>query len=178
VGALLKDEINQRMQVAGKTICVDVNIGAVSEQDCDNPNNLFLYADIAAGEARQSGHVVFFTPGMREQLRRKTMAQDLRMAISNGQLSIVSHNIVSAEDYSLASCEILSRWAHPELGHISPVEFIPVAEESGIIVELGDWVIHQAMAAQPLLEQMAGKPVKVAVNVSLYQLLQRTLSTS
>jgi EAL domain-containing protein (putative c-di-GMP-specific phosphodiesterase class I) len=92
--------------------------------------------------------------------------------LPTGQLSIVSHNIVSAEDHSLASCEILSRWAHPELGHISPVEFIPVAEESGIIVELGDWVIHQAMAAQPLLEQMAGKPVKVAVNVSLYQLLQ------
>lgn len=174
VGTRLKKEISQRMQVVGKTICVDVNIGAVSEQDCDNPNNLFLYADIAAGEARHRGHVVFFSPGMREQLRRKsTLAQDLRMAIGNGQLSIVTHNIVSAEDHTLASCEILSRWAHPELGDISPVEFIPVAEESGTIVELGDWVIHQAMAAQPLLEQMAGKPVKVAVNVSLYQLLQQ-----
>ncbi|KJV24832.1 hypothetical protein VI06_20985 [Aquitalea magnusonii] len=179
VGQLIRSEINSRMQVAGKTVCLDASIGAVSEHDCDNPNNLFLYADIAAGEAKRSGCVVFFSPGIRAQLTRKsTLAQDLRMAIANRQLSIVVQPIVSATDHRPASFEVLMRWMHPELGAISPVEFIPVAEESGTIIELGDWVIGQAIAASASLlppaqdGQEPGEQVKVAVNVSLHQLLQ------
>ncbi|BBF85684.1 diguanylate cyclase [Aquitalea magnusonii] len=174
VGRLIRDEINSPMTVAGKTIAIDASIGAVSESDCDNPNNLFLYADIAAGEAKRTGCVVFFNPGIRAQLTRKsTLAQDLRMAIANRQLFIVCQPIVSAADHQLASFEVLLRWTHPELGPISPAEFIPVAEESGSIVELGDWVIGQAIAAAAaLLPRAADGRVKVAVNVSLHQLLQ------
>lgn len=175
VGDLLSGAINQKMLVAGKNITVDVSIGAVSEQDCDNPNNLFLYADIAAGEAKRTGTVVFFNPGIREQLKRKSMlAQDLRLAIQNDQLYIVTQQLVSADDHKVVSCEVLLRWQHPELGAISPVEFIPVAEESGTIVELGDWVLREAIAAYPALQQGSGAAqLKMAVNVSLYQLLQQ-----
>lgn len=173
VGQLIRSAINERIQVAGKMVCINASIGAVSEGDCDNPNKLFQYADIAAGEAKRTGCVEFFNPGIRAQLTRKSiLTQDLRMAIANRQLFIVIQPIVSATDHQLASFEVLMRWMHPELGLISPAEFIPVAEESGSIVELGDWVIGQAIAAASLLPAADDEIVKVAVNVSLHQLLQ------
>ncbi|MBV8680237.1 MAG: EAL domain-containing protein [Aquitalea sp.] len=174
VGQLIRSEIGNRMKVAGKIIYIDASIGAVSERDCDNPNNLFQYADIAAGEAKRTGRVVLFNPAIREQLTRKSiLAQDLRMAIANRQLSIATQPIVSAVDHQTVSFEVLMRWTHPEFGPISPEEFIPVAEETGIIVELGDWVIEQAIAASAgLLLPGRDARAKVAVNVSLHQLLQ------
>lgn len=174
VGILIRNEINSKMQVSGKTICLEVSIGAVSEHNCDTVNNLFLYADIAAGEAKRVGGVVFFNPDIHAKLTRKsTLAQDLSMAIANNQLSVVTQPIVSSIDNQVISYEVLLRWIHPELGMISPAEFIPIAEESGTIIDLGRWVIFQAikMLNNPLFFQN-GKQVKVAVNVSLHQLLQ------
>jgi predicted signal transduction protein with EAL and GGDEF domain len=69
-------------------VCINASIGAVSERDCDNPNNLFQYADIAAGEAKRTGCVVFSIPVSGQLTRKSILTQDLRMAIANRQLSL------------------------------------------------------------------------------------------
>jgi EAL domain-containing protein (putative c-di-GMP-specific phosphodiesterase class I) len=116
-----------------------------------------------------------FDEAMRAKLTRfVTIDHCLRKALGTPQLSLVFQPIVELETMRVCSVEALLRWRHPQLGEVSPAEFIPVAEESGLIAALGQWVLHEACEA--LAEWRAadpeGAPGSISVNVSRAELAQ------
>jgi EAL domain-containing protein (putative c-di-GMP-specific phosphodiesterase class I) len=103
---------------------------------------------------------------------RRTLEVDLRKALANGEFELYYQPIINVERQDVSGCEALLRWHHPERGLISPAHFIPVAEETGLIVPLGEWVLRQACA------EAATWPhdIKVAVNLSPVQFKNQPLA--
>lgn len=134
-----------------------------------DPDVLLSHADMALTDAKQTpgGSVVMFSQEMDDRVKEKLdMDAALRQAIEQRQLSLTFQPQVSMADERLVGVEALVRWTHPELGIVSPTRFIPVAEETGMIIEIGHWVMLEAC-----LEVMRWpEPVRLAVNVSPIQL--------
>jgi EAL domain-containing protein (putative c-di-GMP-specific phosphodiesterase class I) len=115
----------------------------------------------------------FFEPAMDARAQaRLTMEQDLRQALADGSFEIHYQPLLDLRSGEVTACEALLRWRHPERGMISPAEFIPVAEDTGLINDIGDWVMQTACT------EAAGWPshVRIAVNVSPIQLKSPTLA--
>ena len=137
-------------------------------------------AEIAMAHAKKLGgdRIEIFRPGMRGiRSNRMTLESDLRNAIERGEIKLVFQPIVRLEDRTVAGFEALVRWDHPRLGRLGPADFIPIAEESGLIVELGLFALDRAArelaAWQQALE--VEPPVFASVNVSSRQLLRHDL---
>jgi EAL domain-containing protein (putative c-di-GMP-specific phosphodiesterase class I) len=125
----------------------------------------------AKGDGRRTYR--FFEAGMDARAKaRRSLELELRQAISEGGFDLYYQPVVNLEDGKVSCCEALLRWRHPERGMISPAEFIPVAEETGLINELGHWVLETACT------EAANWPdhVSVAVNVSPVQFKSQTLA--
>ena len=154
---------------------VGASIGiAIAPTDGDKPDLLMKSADLALYRAKADGGGAFrfFEAQMDARMQaRRALELDLRKAIVNGEFELYYQPIVDVKTERITSCEALIRWHHPERGMISPVEFIRVAENTGLIVPLGEWVIRQACA------QAARWPkhVTVAVNLSPAQFKSRNL---
>jgi EAL domain-containing protein (putative c-di-GMP-specific phosphodiesterase class I) len=133
-------------------------------------------ADTALHEAKQAGrarHVVFDV-SMRTRVReRLCLENDLRKAVDAGQLQLFYQPIVSLETGRIESFEALLRWKHPERGMVSPAEFIPIAEESGLIIPIGEWVVREAcrQLAQWRGTGARGGVPSISVNLSRHQLV-------
>jgi diguanylate cyclase (GGDEF)-like protein len=138
-------------------------------------------ADIAMYRAKHLGRSQFvaFTESLRDGFsRRARLAYDLREAVGNKELFLVYQPIVSLASGALSSVEALVRWDHPELGAISPAEFIPIAAESDLILELGDWVLREGCRQFVAWEQLlgAGAPGGMSINLSPRQFVQLDLA--
>ncbi|SOB86369.1 diguanylate cyclase (GGDEF) domain-containing protein [Sphingomonas guangdongensis] len=163
------DAFADPLDVAGHTIATGSSIGiAMYPADGTDASVLLKNADLALYRAKQDGRggFRFFEPSLDEAARRRRQIEtDLRVAIRTGQLQLNFQPIVASDGGSIRGFEALLRWPHPERGFIPPVEFIPVAEETGLIVQLGEWVLHEACRIA------AGWPenIRVAVNVSPLQ---------
>jgi len=159
----------------GHQVIVGASIGiAIAPTDGNKPDPLMKSADLALYRAKANGgHAFrFFETEMDVRMQaRHALELDLRKAIVNGEFELYYQPIVDVKTERITSCEALLRWHHPERGMISPVEFIPVAESTGLIVPLGEWVLRQACA------QAARWPdhVTVAVNLSPVQFKSRNL---
>jgi diguanylate cyclase (GGDEF)-like protein len=174
--------INQPVALAGQEIYTGVSIGiALYPDDGDDAETLLSHADAALHRAKDQGgnQMRFFAPelGQRAHARLRLEA-DLRRAIEHGQLRLHYQPQRSLQTGALAGLEALVRWEHPEQGLISPGAFIPIAEESGLIVPLGDWVLNAACRQMRDWLAQGFAPPRTAVNVSAVQLSQGRLAAA
>jgi EAL domain-containing protein (putative c-di-GMP-specific phosphodiesterase class I) len=115
----------------------------------------------------------FFEPAMDASAKaRLTMEQDLRQALVDGSFDVHYQPVVDLARNEVSGCEALLRWRHPERGMVSPAEFIPIAEDTGLINEIGDWVMRTACAEAATWPEH----IRLAVNVSPVQLKNQTLA--
>ena len=162
--------------LGGLQASVDVSIGiARAPTEAIRSAELMKRADVALYRAKGDGRSVyrFFEPGMFARIAaRRALETDLRNGIARGEFQMFYQPVVNIEDNRIVGLEGLLRWHHPDRGTISPAEFIPVAEETGLIVPLGEWVIRQACS------DAANWPseIKIAVNLSPAQFRNHNLA--
>ncbi|KAA5610421.1 bifunctional diguanylate cyclase/phosphodiesterase [Rhodovastum atsumiense] len=169
------EAIGQPFEVDGHQVCIGASVGiAVAPSDGLEPDALIKGADMALYRAKADGRGCwrFFEPEMdaRMQLRR-ALEMDLRRAVAAREFEVFYQPIVDVRSRQVSGLEALLRWRHPERGLVPPDSFIPLAEEIGLIVPLGEWVMHRACAEATT---WPGTP-KVAVNLSPAQFGHRGL---
>ena len=173
--ARLIEAVEAPYELDGHQVIVGASIGiAVAPGDGSKPDALMKSADMALSRAKADGGGVyrFFELAMDARMQaRRALELDLRKAIVNGEFELYYQPIVDVKTRQITSCEALIRWHHPERGMIAPAEFISIAEETGLIVPLGEWVIRQACAEAIRWP----KHVTVAVNLSPAQFKSRNL---
>jgi diguanylate cyclase (GGDEF)-like protein len=168
-------EIGSVYDIEGHEIVIGTSIGIAStELGTSSPELLLKQADMALYRAKADGRgsFRFFEPSMDTALQeRRTLEVDLRKALANNELYLVFQPQVGLQGNGITGFEALLRWRHPERGTISPAEFIPIAEDIGLIAPLGEWVINEACETAVTWPQ----DIKVAVNISPIQFRNRTL---
>ncbi|WP_441518743.1 putative bifunctional diguanylate cyclase/phosphodiesterase [Bradyrhizobium sp. 2TAF24] len=168
-------DLSRPYDIDGREISIGASIGiAIAPLDGDTSEALLRTADMALYRAKADGGGAhhFFEPEMDRQAQaRRALEADLRHALASGEFELHYQPLVNLSADRITSFEALLRWRHPERGMISPVEFIPVAEDIGLIVPIGEWVLRTACsdAAQ------WPSDVKVAVNLSPVQFKSRNL---
>ncbi|MFO1110656.1 MAG: EAL domain-containing protein [Bradyrhizobium sp.] len=172
----IREAIRQPFQCLGHHLSCDASVGiALAPQDGTELDQLIKNADLAMYGAKADGRRTyrFFEPAMDAGAKaRLAMEQDLRHALINGGFEIHYQPVVDLKSDRVTGCEALVRWRHPERGMVSPATFIPVAEDTGLIVELGEWVLRTACAEAATWPEH----VRLAVNVSPVQLREPTLA--
>ncbi|HEV2746942.1 MAG TPA: EAL domain-containing protein [Allosphingosinicella sp.] len=167
----LIDSIAQPYHIDKVEIRIGVSIGcAYGPIDGQTVDDLIQKADMALYQAKNSGRgtCCYFNDDMRSVAEHKLkLEQDLSNAIAAGQLRLLYQPLINAADQSLQGFEALIRWHHPTRGVVPPTEFIPLAEETGLIMHLGDWVIEEAVRAASTWPDN----ITVAVNLSARQLV-------
>jgi diguanylate cyclase (GGDEF)-like protein len=168
--------IRAPFECTGHLITTDASIGiALAPGDGLDLDQLLKNADLALYGAKGDGRRTyrFFEAGMDARAKaRRSLELELRQAINDGSLEAYYQPVVTLDHGKISCCEALLRWRHPERGMISPAEFIPIAEETGLINQLGHWVLHAACT------EAANWPddIRVAVNVSPVQFKSQTLA--
>ena len=169
-----REVIHEPFDLDGHEVTVDISVGiSIAPNDATDFNELLKTADIALYEAKNTGRgtYCFYQAEMNERMQtRSKLERDLQHALTNGEFELFYQPIVNLEN-KIKTCEALLRWHHPERGLVSPTEFIPIAEETGLIVPLGEWVLRTACA-----EAMKWPDdISVAINVSAIQLTSKNL---
>ena len=161
----------------GQDILIGASLGvSLYPDDGRTTEALMANADMALHRAKEGGRGVyrFFKREMDESIReRRTLARDLRQGITDGELVVHYQPLARASDGEVCGFEALVRWRHPTRGMIPPLDFIPIAEESGLIAPLGEWVLRRACADAAAWD----KPLRIAVNLSPLQLNNPALPT-
>jgi diguanylate cyclase (GGDEF)-like protein len=160
----------------GHQVASDASIGiALAPQHGTDLDQILKNADMAMYAAKSAGRRTwrFFEPSMDAHIRaRRLLETDLRKAIAGEALEVYYQPCVGLQSDRITGCEALIRWRHPERGMISPAEFIPIAEETGLINEIGEWVLAKACAEAAAWPEA----ISVAVNVSPVQFKSGTLA--
>jgi diguanylate cyclase (GGDEF)-like protein len=170
--------ITQPIVIDGNEFAPSTSIGiAIAPQDGENGGSLLRSADLALYRAKEAGRgtYAFFEESLNERAQqRRQVEADLRLALERGEFELVYQPLFDLEHNRICSFEALLRWRHPKRGVVSPAEFIPIAEDTGLIVPLGAWVIREACS------RAASWPehVRVAVNVSAVQFHRGALNES
>ena len=168
----------QQVEIGGHTVDCSASVGvAVAPIDGETGVDLLKHADLALYRAKRGGKsdFHFFEPSLDEQARvRREMELDLRLAIKDGGFELYFQPLYSLAREELEGFEALIRWNHPKRGMISPAEFIPLAEETGLILQIGEWVVREACrSAREWPEHLS-----VSVNVSAKQFSTPGLTTT
>lgn len=165
------------VEVADRELAVSVSIGMVVTCDARrDPDSLLKEADLAMNRAKHGGpgRVEVFDDSMRQRaLARIELATALCRAAERRELGLVYQPVVDLASGSVVAVEALLRWTHPKLGPISPAEFVPLAEETGLIIRVGSWVLRAAFAQLAAWAVQGGLPRRLSVNVSVRQLAER-----
>ncbi len=178
----LVDVLNQPFSINGKIIKVTASIGiafypedgSTAKALTNSSNNAML-----AVKDRSRNSFVFSDQGMRvEHTRRIMLERLLPQALAEDELELAFQPQIDLQDNSLIGFEALLRWRNKELGQVSPAEFIPIAEDSGLIVPIGQWVLREACHQAMDWQRKGLRPVKMAVNVSWVQFQQQNFLNS
>ena len=161
--------LSEPYDIEGQQALIGASAGiALAPADGETAEQLLTNADIALYQAKEGGRGTFrfFEPGMDADLRaRRTLELDLRKALAVGEFELYYQPLVTLETSVIYGFEALLRWHHPVRGMVAPAEFIPLAEETGLIVPIGEWVLRQACAGAAAWPD----DLKVSVNFSPVQ---------
>ncbi|HZC73489.1 MAG TPA: bifunctional diguanylate cyclase/phosphodiesterase [Jatrophihabitans sp.] len=164
------------MELDGAQVGVHASIGIAHHSDADDaPGALLCNADLAMYAAKRNGKGGYqhFAPAMRIAVaERADLDAALRQAVDTRQLYLHYQPIVTLTNHDIVGFEALLRWTHPERGPLSPERFVPVLEESGLIVPVGNWILRTACAQAAAWQADTGQPLSMSVNVSPRQLQQ------
>jgi diguanylate cyclase (GGDEF)-like protein/PAS domain S-box-containing protein len=167
-------ELATPFKLAEKEAHVSASIGiAIFPDDGHSSEDLLANADSAMYKAKEKGknNVQFFTKEMDiKAQQRRNLEVELRQAINNNELVLYYQPIHDIKTGKVVSAEALIRWLHPQRGLISPIEFIPLAEDIGFIVDIGDWVLEQACNQAQIWQNQWSCAPKISVNISSAQL--------
>lgn len=158
------------------TTCIGV---AFNFNDCEDADTIMKHADTAMYFVKKNGknNYEIYTEEMDNQaLYRLKLENDLRKSIERSELQLHYQPIIGLESGQIVGMEALVRWQHPEYDWISPNEFIPIAEESGLIIQIGQWVLHTACLQNKKWQKEGLPPIRMAVNLSIRQLQQKDFS--
>lgn len=175
LAARIVEAMSAPFDLQGHQVVIGASVGvSLAPTDGDEADELLKKADMALYRAKADGRGAyhFFERAMDEQLQaRRALELDLRRAVQAGEFELVYQPLYHLGDERVTGCEALLRWRHPERGTVSPADFIPLAEEIGLIVPLGEWVLRRACA------EAANWPdhVRLAVNLSPAQFRDRGL---
>ena len=162
----------------GEVVHMSASIGiTLYPNDASEPEELIRNADYAMYAAKAAGRNRFhyFTrPMQQEALRRLHLGRDLRGALKGGQLQVHYQPVVDLISGHIAKAEALLRWYHPKFGLVPPSQFIPIAEESGLINDIGDWIFTEAVCCSQRWGTRLGRPFQISVNRSPVQFLSRS----
>ena len=175
VAARVVDALARPIAVDGEEACIGASVGiGVTSNAGVRPESLLHEADIAMyrAKARGGGCFELFDAAVRHEVeRRLTAERELRVAVDEGQLLVYYQPIVALPEATVSRCEALLRWQHPSRGLLPPSEFLPIAEEAGLIVHMGEWVLGEA-CRQAREWRRLGHDIAITVNVSTRQLDQ------
>jgi diguanylate cyclase (GGDEF)-like protein len=170
VAARISRELAKPFGIAGQTVQSGASIGyALAPQDALQPDKLLKAADLALYQVKANGRGTALRFDTAMQFRadeRRSLEADLAQALPRGELTLAFQPVVDAGDERVVGFEALLRWQHPERGPVPPLDFIPLAEETGLIVPIGAWVIDQALAAAANWPEH----MRIAVNLSPAQM--------
>jgi diguanylate cyclase (GGDEF)-like protein len=172
----IRESITKPYHLDGHQIVADISIGvSLAPMDASEPDQLLKNADMALYGAKGDGRGTFrfFEPEMDAKMKtRRELEMDLRNALVNAEFELYYQPLVNLKTNEISAFEALVRWNRPTRGLVSPADFIPVAEETGLIIPLGEWVLRRAC------QETAKWPahIKVAVNLSPSQLKSRNLT--
>lgn len=168
----LRDVLREPLRVAGQRLAASFHVGAALWDSHSDPTGLAERARAAACWARRRGPftVELYTPELTTRTeKRLSLESALRVAVERGEFVLHYQPRVAVDGLQTVALEALVRWQHPQLGLVPPGEFISLAEETGLLVPLGQWVLEQACAQAKRWQDEGFEPVRIAVNVSPMQ---------
>ena len=173
----LIDELQAPMQIAKHSLVITPSVGiAIFPTDGTDADTLLRNADWAMyfAKRRGPGTYAYFDPQMTTAARQRFAVEEkMRGALQRGEFAVHYQPLFDVDNGTVAGLEALLRWTNPELGMVAPVEFIPIAEETGLISELGAWVLRTACAQARAWRDQGLPAVRLAVNVSSHQFASR-----
>ena len=173
VARRLRSALNEPFAIADQEIYARMSIGiSVFPDDGGSADDLLKHADSALAQAKREGRdcYQFFTAALNARaFKRLTVEMHLRRALERDQFMVYFQPKLRASDLAVVGFEALVRWLHPDLGRVSPAEFIPIAEETGLIVPIGEWVLSHAARQLAAWDRAGRTPVSCAVNLSAIQ---------
>lgn len=176
------DSFNEAFHFNGEELFVTPSIGiSVYPTDGQDADTLIKHADLALYRVKEQGknNFQFFTPAMNEEYsRRSKIAIGLRKGLDRGEFTIHYQPQIDIPSGAIIGAEALVRWTHPHLGPISPAEFIPVAEETGAIIALGEFVLREACHQNKAWQDAGMPPLRMAINISARQFAQTDICGS
>ncbi|MCG7955606.1 MAG: EAL domain-containing protein, partial [Candidatus Thiodiazotropha endolucinida] len=175
------DCFRQPFRVGRREIHISTSIGiSLYPEHSTDREHLVRHADTAMYQAKEAGknRFMLYTPQMGSQHKmRVTLENELRKALAENSLKLAYQPQIDLTSNNVITIEALARWNHPDIGAIPPNHFIPIAEECGLINDLGSWVLHSACSQLAQWRQQIGMDLRIAVNVSGIQLLEGRLDS-
>jgi diguanylate cyclase (GGDEF)-like protein len=171
------EALSEPFAVAGRELFASASIGIAIGRPGDDPEVIMSQADAAMYLAKRRGRArhVLYEPAIDEgSVRRAELANSLHRTLKHGELQVHYQPVTSLRSHRVVTMEALLRWCHPDLGPVPPTEFIPIAEDTGLIIDIGRWVLETACADCRAWRD-AGHEVGVSINLSGRQLVDADL---
>ena len=172
----LIDEINNGIIIKGRKIYVTISIGISNySSSCSNYDQMLRQAEMAMYKCKKvkKDNYSFFNKDMNDEIFKKvTMEMEMRKAFDENRFMLHYQPLIDLKSERIIGTEALIRWKHPQKGFIEPSEFIPIAEKTGFIISLGEWIIRTACKQNKLWQKKGYSPIYISINISAIQLTQ------